>query len=88
MEKNTIIAIVLSTLVIFVSMFIQYNYYSPKQQTADENATEQTVSETGENQAEEADGLENDVMTVNELTNYFTKEFLMPVFLKSSESKA
>ena len=34
------------------------------------------------------DGLENDVMAVNELTNYFTKEFLMPVFLKSSESKA
>lgn len=34
------------------------------------------------------DGLENDIMAVNELTNYFTKEFLMPVFLKSSESKA
>ena len=34
------------------------------------------------------DGLENDVMAVNELTNYITKEFLMPVFLKSSESKA
>ncbi|MDD7014119.1 MAG: membrane protein insertase YidC [Spirochaetales bacterium] len=65
MEKNTIIAIVLSTLVIFVSMFIQYNYYSPKQQTADENVTEQTVSETGENQAEESDVLENDVLTEN-----------------------
>ena len=34
MDKNTILAIVLSTLVLFVSLFVQTVYVAPKQQAA------------------------------------------------------
>ena len=33
------------------------------------------------------DGIENDVAAVDELMQYFTKEYLEPVFTKSRESK-
>ena len=33
------------------------------------------------------DGIENDVRAVDELMQYFTKEYLEPVFTKSRESK-
>ena len=33
------------------------------------------------------DGIENDVTAVDELMQYFTKEYLEPVFTKSRESK-
>ena len=34
------------------------------------------------------DGIENDLEAGTALTTYFTKDYLMPVFTKSSESKA
>ena len=69
MEKNTIIAIVLSALVLFVSLFVQTTYCAPKQQQTVQNENSETqqveqvtVNSESETSAENEESEEKEIL--------------------------